>query len=174
MTDETIRKKIEKIMALANQGVGGEKENAKKILDKILKKNGLSLDDFDSENKKTYWFKFNGIYQKKLINQICGNVIDENDYSVWGSRLKRNIIGFDLTKTQFIEISLRFDLYKKSLENGFDDFFRAFIIKNDIFPKSVAATEPTKEELDDHLRALQLASGIKVTRINKALEMRKP
>jgi hypothetical protein len=44
---DDIKQKAKKLKALADKGVGGEKNNAKKMLDDYLKKHNLKLDDID-------------------------------------------------------------------------------------------------------------------------------
>lgn len=48
--DEKTIQRIKKLQALAERGVGGEKDTAEKMLQKMLKKNGIrSLDELQSE-----------------------------------------------------------------------------------------------------------------------------
>ena len=43
------KERLKKLYALALRGVGGEKEQAQAILDKLLKKYAMTLDDLDDE-----------------------------------------------------------------------------------------------------------------------------
>ena len=45
MTEQ--KERLKKLYALALRGVGGEKEQAQAILDKLLKKYAMTLDDLD-------------------------------------------------------------------------------------------------------------------------------
>ena len=69
---EKIKAKLIKLFALARQGVGGEKENAKSVLDKLLTKHGLTLEDLDSEQAETIQceFKFADALERKLLLQV--------------------------------------------------------------------------------------------------------
>lgn len=55
MTNDTVIdkskliKKAKKLLALAKRGVGGEKDNAKVMLDKFLEEHGISIDEIDVE-----------------------------------------------------------------------------------------------------------------------------
>ncbi len=48
--DEKTIQRIKKLQALAERGVGGEKDTAERMLQKMLKRNGIkSLDELQSE-----------------------------------------------------------------------------------------------------------------------------
>lgn len=49
----SLKERLLKLYALAQRGVGGEKENAEKILKQLLLENGMSIEDLErSENTK--------------------------------------------------------------------------------------------------------------------------
>ena len=52
---ERLIDKLMKTKALAERGVGGERENAERILTAMLQKYGISLDDLESEEETTHW-----------------------------------------------------------------------------------------------------------------------
>lgn len=49
---ETIKSKILKLQALVERGENGEATNAKRLLDKLLSKYGLTIEDVLAEKKK--------------------------------------------------------------------------------------------------------------------------
>ena len=68
--DEKTIERIKKLQALAERGVGGEKDTAEKMLRKMLKKNGIqSLDDLQDDNYEYVLFPYSGKYEKKLLKQ---------------------------------------------------------------------------------------------------------
>jgi len=51
--------RLKKLKALAERGIGGEKENAGQLLEKLCIKYGISQDDIDSPEERTnHWFKY--------------------------------------------------------------------------------------------------------------------
>ena len=55
---ESIKSKLRKLQALAEQGYKGEAEAAKKLLDKLCEQYGVSLEDvLDQEKKNRYRFE---------------------------------------------------------------------------------------------------------------------
>lgn len=63
--DENVLRKIKKIKALAERGVGGEKSTAEQKLKKLLEENGItSLDELEREQADFELFSYNGKYEK--------------------------------------------------------------------------------------------------------------
>ena len=48
--------KIKKLQELALRGVGGEAQNAQRVLEALCEKYGLTLEDLDQDAKVTYEF----------------------------------------------------------------------------------------------------------------------
>ena len=62
---------LKKLLALSKQGVGGEKINAEALLNKLLKKHGLTIEDIDDEEEIKQWdVHFNTDFERKLIYQV--------------------------------------------------------------------------------------------------------
>lgn len=43
VADDKVKAKLRKLIALAERGIGGEKENASRVLQKLLDRHGLAL-----------------------------------------------------------------------------------------------------------------------------------
>lgn len=66
--DEKTIQRIKKLQALAERGVGGEKDTAAKMLQKMLEKNGISsLDELESEKYEYTLFSYRGKHEIKLL-----------------------------------------------------------------------------------------------------------
>lgn len=65
------KERLKKIYNLSLKGVGGEREQAQAILDKLLKKYELSLDDIDDEDTASYDYelKYHGEEQLRILHQ---------------------------------------------------------------------------------------------------------
>ncbi len=64
MTDQ--KERLKKLYALAMRGVGGEKETAQAILDKLLKKYAMTIDDLDEEVIQEYELEYHGKEQDRI------------------------------------------------------------------------------------------------------------
>lgn len=56
---------LKKVRALAEHGVGGEAENAEKLLARMMKKYGISEEELDEETRVRHDFTYHGGEEKK-------------------------------------------------------------------------------------------------------------
>lgn len=162
--------KLKKILQLAEKGIGGEKANAQKLLDRLLKKSGLTIEDLkDQEKKSLHYFRYKSWYEERLINQILMTVADDRKLPLYVNRRMRKVIGAYLTNAQKIEVDLLFDSYKKALEGEMRLLYRAFLHVNKIFPLS---DELEDRELTDE-EAWQLKKMVAMMRTMDKVQVRK-
>lgn len=166
MTEE-IRNRLAKIKALADRGVGGEKENAEALLARLLAKYNIQESDLLDDVVESHEFSYYGIKGRELFNQIVYAVIGEG-YTIQKYTYKRNCNTrfVRCTKAQAIEIKEMFEFYRYHLDQGIDLYFSAFIQKEYIFPEgSHSDGELTEEDkkmlqlarhLDKHERRLMI------------------
>lgn len=168
MSDQKAIDRIKKLMALAERGVGGEKETAQRMLEKALDRLGISVEELEEESVKIHWFTYKGSFQKLLAGQVAYKVID-GKYSAWRQKGTKTKIGYELTKSQAVEFDMLFEAYKVALEEHFKVAFSAFVQANQIF--SMAPSEICHKELTEaEKKAVAMAAGIEKTQINKRLE----
>ena len=175
MTDA--KERLKKLYALALRGVGGEKVQAQAILEKMLKKYAMTLDDLDEEVINEYQLEYHGKEQEKLLKQTIYKVTDDSrafyhlQYIASGRRCKTTL-GVKCTAAQKVEIEFLFDFYKRVWEKEREALLYAFIQKHSIFgnlKEGEKAAELTLEEraklnalmrgLSDEQPLKQLASG---------------
>lgn len=162
--DEKTRERIKKLQALAERGVGGEKDTAKKMLSKLLEKNGISsLEELEADEVEYHLFSYNGKHEitllKQCIYKVLGAKADRTTYRTRGTRQK---IGVYCTAAQKIEIELEFEFYRNVFYDELPAFMAAFVQAQGIFPPDA----PTKKYdiyklTEDDIRRMQMAEGIK-------------
>jgi hypothetical protein len=149
---ESIIDQLKKVKALVESGVDGERDNAKVLLDKLLKKYKISLDDLVTEETEEYKFKFTNDWEKNILIQCIAkfapNVKKYSNFLTKKGKIQKNIIAIELTKMQFLDVksSTKYyvSLYKKELEL----FYIAFVSKHNIFrEKSEEDNEETESTL---------------------------
>ncbi len=138
MTDR--KERLQKLRALALRGVGGEKETAQAILEKLLQKYTLSMDDLDENIKNEYELKYHGKEQEKLLKQTIYKVTDDRR-AFYGLRYTESgrkcttALGVCCTAAQKVEIEFLFDFYTRVWEKEREALMSAFIQKHRIFGK---------------------------------------
>ncbi len=157
---DNIREKLEKILRLAERGVGGEKVNAQRQLDKLLKKYELTLNDIKRPEKQMYWFKPVGQFEKGLLLQCYAIIVNTAEPMQYKRPREK---GYELTPRQYLELCSMFDYYKRRWEKDLHIFFIAFIQKQNLFPQALYQNPKTnfsEQELKKHRQAERMADGI--------------
>lgn len=163
MSDQ--KERLKKLYALAIRGVGGEKEQAEAILQKLIKKYGVSMNDLDENIVNEYRIKYSGEIERKILIQVVYKVTNESgntfafEYTKSG-RTCRTLHGVKCTEAQKIEIEFLFDFYKKLYKKELETFFIAFVHKHDLFgdlKEGEEGTELSKEEL---LKVYAMMAGL--------------
>lgn len=172
---ERIKEKLRKLLELTRQGVGGEKDNAQSILDKLFKKHGLTLDDLDPEYAEVYEceFKFGNALERKLLLQVIFTVLNVSSIPVRHDHKNSKTLCVKATHAQKLEIDLAWSLYRESFTKEQDRLFIAFIHKNHLFgPDNVEDEipyEPSKLSKEDIAALAAMICAIKITNVRKAL-----
>ena len=144
---------LKKIRALAEHGVGGEAENAEKLLARMMKKYGISV---------RHDFTYHGGEEKKILKQVVykvtGGYTYELVYTASGRKV-RTQLGADCTPAEKVEIEYLFDFYKRLWEKEKDAFLAAYIQKHRIFAIR-ADVEPREMSLEESIKMSALMRGM--------------
>lgn len=136
MTDE-LKNRLKKIQALAERGVGGEKESAQKKLEKLLADNNITEFDLAEEKVNYYLFSYSGgAYRERLLRQVFYKVLGhKSQFKIYRTKGTRNKYGVYCTPAQKLEIDLDFEFYCNLFENELEILLSAFIQKQELFPE---------------------------------------
>ena len=163
-----------KLQELAKRGVNGEKENADKLLKKLMKKYNISEDEINDEEINEVELELKDDIEVRLACQILFSFFDNAPlYKKWKKRVKYYT---KLTKPQEIEFRYMFSVYLENFRKQELIFYRAFINKNRIFPKEILNKKGrnpydiSPEERAEILKSQMMMEGIEMTRIRKALK----
>lgn len=157
---------LKKLKALAERGEGGEAANAKAMLDNLLKKNNMTLEDIEQEVKSDHVFKVEGELNKRLIIQICKHV--NRDIAIY--HIKRGYIRevggnilMQCTAAEYILIDQMYAHYRVVMEKEMDIFFSAFIAANSLFASysDLSFEDLNQEQKERIARRDALARNIK-------------
>ena len=176
-----------KIKELADKGVGGEKQNAQELLSKFLKKNNLTIEDLDSEEKKDWYLndKDFPIRYKWLLAQIVASVDTTlNDVvkvrymfkdKASQSEVKKTLgytcrIYLFCTASHYAEISTKFSVYKASYEKEVSLFQYAFFLKNGLLVGEDGQGKSRDFSDDDIKKILSTAMNIDKAQIHKQID----
>lgn len=61
---------LQKIKALADRGVEGERESAQAILSRLMEQYGISEAELEEDRRETAWFAYSQEIERRLLAQI--------------------------------------------------------------------------------------------------------
>ncbi len=177
MSQERIRAKLLKLLALARHGVGGEKENAASVLDKLLAKHSLTIEDLDdaAEERKTCWFKPAGKSERDLLGQCVHATVAGWDGTTWKAKNSRTLRGYDLTRAEYMQVALMFDVHRRALKKHIEKQRKLAVISyihtNEIFPAKDddKPAKPSSLSEEDVMQIVSMMRGMEPTPVHRAI-----
>lgn len=167
-------KKIEilkKLKALADRGIGGEKENAELLLKKYMKKYNISEKEINKDEEKKVYINLKNEIELKLASQILYAFFKSAPLYKQNGRGNRTKYCTILTTSQEIEFRYIYSVYLESFKKQELIFYRAFINKNNIFPKeaNTGIDKISQEEREEIIKASMMSQGIEKINIRKCI-----
>ncbi|WP_428067361.1 hypothetical protein [Chryseobacterium gambrini] len=167
-----------KIKALADKGIDGEKENAAKLLDSLMKKHNISMEDLEDEKIESFYFQIPS-YKHELEYRILHQLVGIFKVKMYGRftqkvmreyRLSGNYM-IECSKVVYLEIKAKYDFYCARLEKRLDEFFYAFCMKNDLLvePKN-KEKKLSDEEIKHYVNAKKISMNMESDSFLKQIE----
>lgn len=152
---------LRKLKALAEQGVGGERENAQRLLSRLMKKYGVEDADLSDDIPEEHGFTYHNPQERALLHQLFDKIVTGREIYRYvhgeGSKTKLFVA---CTKAEAIQIEVEYEFYRELWREEADWLFRAFIQKHRIFDtKPGHSTSEISDE--DLLRLTMMMAGLK-------------
>lgn len=175
---ESLKKKLQKLQALAERGYRGEAENARRAIERICEQYGVKLEDvLDIETKHRYTFEIGRSKDMmslfvRCLSSICG--ISGMTYS----KPSRSSIRVELTALQYADVQSLFNWHKANYERELAEFRRtfmnAYIGKHDLYTdrerKGGDDIELTQEDIERIRRVWKMREAMSDNTYHKQLE----
>ena len=179
---ESLQAKLKKLLALAEQGVGGEAVNARRLLEKLCEQHGISVEELlERETKHRYTFEIGRAKEmKQLFIRCLEKVVDIEGMTY--TQPTRSSIRIEVTALQRAEILSLFNWHKSNymqeLEVFNRNFFSAYIGKHNLYCKidsnvSKDIEELTEEDIARIRRVLAMREAMSDNHYYKQLEAKK-
>ncbi|WP_336332342.1 DUF2786 domain-containing protein [Pseudomonas putida] len=169
--EQKVQDKLRKLQALAERGVGGERETAARMLGKLLARYGMTVDDLADERREIRWFAAPSKFERRLACQILAKVCNTDDPPAYSSKDRPKQIGVEVTPAEAIEFELHYDALRKALEEHFQDAFSAFVQANRLF-SNLPGSEPEPLLSERDVRVMSMAAAVQPTEVNPRLAHR--
>lgn len=141
---------IKKLQELAERGIGGEKETARKKMAALMDKYGVTEKDLTDEKISDHEITYSGKHERKLLYQILYKINHERGVYRYSHGAGRNtILIFRATEAEAVQAQVEFEFYKSLWAEEVDFLLQCFVQKHRIFrtdpdaPTSYASEEET-------------------------------
>ena len=153
---------LQKIKALADRGIDGERESAQALLSRLMKQYGISEAELEEEQRVTAWFRYSQETERRLLNQIIYMVTGSSGFGCVGSYSgrKRKERGAECTAAERLEIEANYEFFKAAMEAELEIFYSAFANKNRLFPSPDKCPPKHEEDLTPEEREKALKAGL--------------
>ena len=132
MKNPKIIARLKKLYALVCHGVAGEKVNAEELLNQLLRKYKLGIDDITTKTpRRTYKITYQDKYKKALFERVYYS-IRTNLHSCTLAKKHRAFFP-ELSKSEYCEFIVKYDIYKKRLAEELELTLVAFIHSQDLW-----------------------------------------
>ena len=179
---DKIKNKLRKLKALADRGVGGEADNAQRLLAEVAEKYGIILDEFDleAEEKIRFEVKLPKNWQRDIFRQLvalmrlekCGDVHNLEVLEYYSFKVNPKQFYVHCTKAEWLELTAKYEVLARDYEEQIKSFTLAFLMSNDLLlpPSDDHNKKLTQKEREEYRRASNLSWGIEKSKMNKQLE----
>lgn len=162
---------MRKVKALAEQGFGGEQENAKKLLKKLIAQYGPI--ETDEEERTRHDFRYHDELERRLLNQVIYAVTGNQEIYTLAKKRKLKMLGVYCTKREAIDIETQFVFYSAHMKKELEIFIHAFVQTNDIFPpgkEALPVDDMDVDKIKEAKRMFSMMQGMVAARPRKMIE----
>lgn len=142
---DSLRARLLKTLELARRGIGGEKDNAQVMLEKLLRAHGLSLADLEElESPPTEWLWIEGadasagVVAVGIFLLVCGAKCrvcnGEYERADGHHGVDQRWVGAEVSAAQRAAITVLWEVYSKAWDDATRDLAWAFIRKHQLLP----------------------------------------
>ena len=160
---------LKKLKIMSEQGFAGEKEAAKNLLDKMMKKLGITSSDLEIEEEKFYSFKIHkGKMFDKLFWQVVSSVTDLNKVKyIQPSTYEYELL---LKPEVAVELKAKYEFYSNALKEDLEIFLSAFIHLHNLYPTVSVKGAKVVQEDKNYKKIQKMAFGMEKHQFLKQIE----
>lgn len=172
-TNDKVYDLLRKLHALAQRGVGGEKDNAENALQRLMRRHKVTLENITEERKDRRLFEYTTKEHQTFILQVIASITGVGIYRA--ARGVRRKMWVDLTTAEHLEAVMKIDHYWPMFKEEQALFYAAFIQANALYCKNSEESmrrleDMTEEERRHSRRIAEMMRGIRTDTPTKRLE----
>ena len=156
---ENIRARLLKVLRLAQQGVGGERENAEALLEKLLRKHSMTLADLEGSEQAAHarvWMAASDAEERIVLSQLAIRLFGTGR-KLW-TQEGRFDVGLDVSPSEKAALEIAWDVYREAFAEARHALVLGFCFKHDLYASEENSnTEMSEAERERGRRAMALA-----------------
>ena len=161
---ENTRSRLLKVLRLAQQGVGGERENAEALLEKLLRKHSMTLADLEDASgqpRATVWLAAADNDEQTVLSQLMISLFGTSR-KLW-HRAGIMDVGVDASPSEYAALVVAWDVYRAAFVEARRAMVMAFCFKHNLYASDSSDTSAmTAEDRERAARALAMAEVLPV------------
>ena len=161
---DSIRIRLLKVLRLAQEGVGGERENAEVLLAKLLRKHSMTLADLEEvldQPRTCRWLPADDGDERLVLAQLVARLFG-TERKLW-SRGTAPEVGIDVTPSEHGALVIAWEVYRAAFAEARRALVMGFCFKHGLFAPEGASTAPmSPEDRARAARALAMAETLPV------------
>ena len=161
---ETVHARLLKVLRLAQGGVGGERENAAVLLEKLLRKHSMTLADLEGatdQPRTLAWLPASDVDERTVLSQLAISLFG-TDRKHW-SRTGSTQLGIDVTPSEHAALTIAWEVYRAAFVEARHALVLGFCYKHGLFAQEGSATPDMSTEARVRAeRAIALAEALPV------------
>lgn len=157
---EGIRPKLIKILALAESGIAGERDEARRRLELLCRKYGVDPESLVSDERHAVRFPIPDARSWEIFKQCYFFVFQKKEIAY---RKPRKACVLDLTEAEALDLRACYEHYRKLYKQEEEDLYTAFLCKHRIFGPSSDESEPEPLDPERLARLLAMMRGMSDT-----------
>lgn len=161
MPSDDVRTRLLKILRLAEQGVGGERENAAVLLEKLLRKHGMTMADLEGAELQSTraWFAASDCDESTVLSQVAISLFGTGR-KLWRQRGQFDI-ALDVTASEHAALTIAWDVYRAAFAEARHSLVLGFCVKHSLFAtESGSSPDMSPEARERAERALAMAETL--------------
>lgn len=151
---DSIRVRLLKVLRLAQEGVGGERENAETLLAKLLRKHSMTMADLEGaldQPRTRVWLPASDTDERTVLSQLTLKLFGTGR-KFW--RQSNNMdLGVDLTPSEHAALLIAWEVYRAAFADARHALVMGFCFKHGLYVAEGASTEEMSD--DARTRAAQ-------------------
>ena len=138
---ESIRNRLLKVLRLAQEGVGGERENAEVLLAKLLRKHSMTMADLEGaldQPRASVWVPASSEDERAVLAQLVVRLFGM-DRTVW-RRTNSLDLGLEATPSEHSALVIAWEVYRAAFAEARTALVMGFCFKHGLFAAEGAST----------------------------------